>query len=250
MPKRQQQPGKVSRAWNSRPTFIGAAVVVGVAVIVMVLAGINAATGGHTAQQTQHAAAPSASTTTGGGCNVPVGSTSTTPAMPRDLTWKTGVDGLTWPTSKAVGPTSTNDGFDVCFARSPLGAALFATTAIYSQYDGKHTVQSALGFYIESSPGKAANIAATAKEYDPQQMRNAGMNPSGFVVDSFNRSRAQITLVYSYPSSSTGYVGEAATAVWVDGDWKLSVLDDGELSSGNATTPSAGTFTTWSGATS
>ena len=242
-------PGKVSRAWNSRPVFIGAAIVIAIAVLVVAAATITALTSpkGGGATGTKPAASSTSRPDTAGGCSVPAGSMSTTPAVPKDLAWKTGADGISWPTSKLFGPTKTESGFDACFAHSPLGAAFAAVTATYSQYDPKHTVQQALGFYIADSEGKAANIAGTAKSFNPAQLRSSGINPAGFIVDAYTANQAQVTLVDSVTSSATGYVGIPCTMVWHDGDWKLSVLDDGELSSGNPTTPSASDFVAWGG---
>ncbi|AMM22910.1 hypothetical protein AX769_22525 (plasmid) [Frondihabitans sp. PAMC 28766] len=167
--------------------------------------------------------------------------------MPSDLTFKAGKSGLSWPVSRTVGPTRVIDGFDSCFARSPLGAALAAQTAIYSQYDPSHTIQAALGHYIVDSPGKAKSIASAVAAGDPSQVQSIGLTPAGFTVDSFTSTRAAVTLVYVLPSSATGYVGEACSMVWVDGDWNLSVLDNGSLTGGSATTPSKGDFVAWSG---
>jgi hypothetical protein len=239
----------VKRGWNSKPTAIAAIVIVVVLVLVVLvstLLGVFAP-----ANNDNTAAKPAASTSAESGstasCDVKVTDESTTPKIPADLTWKTGKEGLTWPVSKSVGPTKTVDGFDACFARSPLGASLAAQNAIYSQYVTDHDVTSALSFYIADSKGKAANVEGTAKSSDAAQVRAAGMNPAGFTVDSFTKSRADVTLVYSSPSTSTGYVGIACSEQWVGDDWKLSVLDNGELSSGNPTTPNEGDFISWGG---
>ncbi|WP_267421140.1 MULTISPECIES: hypothetical protein [unclassified Curtobacterium] len=243
----------VKRGWNSKPAAIGAIVVVALVVIVVLLSTLLGvfAPAKNDGQGTTSKAAPtqSAAAAAGGPCNVRVMDRSTTPRIPADLTWKTGKEGLTWPVSKSVGPTKTISGFNACFARSPLGAALAAQNAIYSQYDTNHGVTAALNFYIADSKGKAANVEGTAKSSDASQVRAAGMNPAGFTVDSFTKNRADVTLVYSNPSTSTGYVGIACSVQWVDDDWKLSVLDNGELSSGNPTTPSEGDFISWGGNT-
>jgi hypothetical protein len=243
-------PGRVSQAWNSRPVFIGAAIVIAIAVLVVAAATITALTGPKSGTHTAATAQPSETSFAQSGCSVPVGSMSTTPKMPSDLTFKAGKNGLSWPVSRRVGPTNQIDGFDSCFARSPLGAALAAQTAIYSQYDPSHTVQTALGHYIVDSPGKAKSIASGVAADDPSQLQSLGLTPAGFTIDSFTSNRAAVTLVYVLPSSATGYIGEACSMVWVDGDWKLSVLDNGSLTGGSATTPSKGDFVAWSGASS
>jgi hypothetical protein len=241
----------VKRGWSSKPAAVGAVVILALVVIVVLLStllGVFAPA----KNDEQGTASKPASTSTetaaaDGPCDVKVTNTSTTPAMPEDLTWKTGKEGLTWPVSESVGPTKTVNGFDACFARSPLGAALAAQNAIYSQYDTNHSVTAALNFYIADSKGKTANVEGTAKSSDASQVRAAGLNPAGFIVDAFTKNRADVTLVYSNPSTSTGYVGIACSMQWVNDDWKLSVLDNGELSSGNPTTPSDGDFISWGG---
>lgn len=240
----------LKRGWNSKPAGVAALVVVVVALLVVlastalgIFAPVNNGQDDTAAPQpTKNPAAAS------GPCNVKVTDTSSTPKVPSDLTWKTGAAGLTWPVSKSVGPTKTIDGFDACFARSPLGAALAAQTATYSQYDGKHSVSSALGFYIADSAGKQKSIATSEKQPGAADTRAAGINPAGFTVDAFTKDRAEVTLVYSYPSSSTGYIGMPTSLVWTDDDWKISVLDNGELFTGNLTNPSENDFIRWTGA--
>ncbi|MBF4595678.1 hypothetical protein ITJ58_18100 [Curtobacterium flaccumfaciens] len=242
----------LKRGWNSKAAGIAAIVVIVLVVIVVlistllgVFAPANNDDGG-----TASKPAPTSSTSAAadGPCNVKVTDTSSTPRVPSDLTWKTGAAGLTWPVSKSVGPTKTIDGFDACFDRSPLGAALAAQTATYSQYDGKHSVSSALGFYIADSAGKQKSIATSEKQPGAADTRAAGINPAGFTVDAFTKDRAEVTLVYSYPSSSTGYIGMPTSLVWTDDDWKISVLDNGELFTGNLTNPSENDFIPWTGA--
>lgn len=240
----------LKRGWNSKPAGIAALVVVVVALLVVlastalgIFAPVN--NGQNDAAAPQPTKNPAAAS---GPCNVKVTDTSSTPKVPSDLTWKTGAARLTWPVSKSVGPTKTIDGFDACFARSPLGAALAAQTATYSQYDGKHSVSSALGFYIADSAGKQKSIETSEKQPGAADTRAAGINPAGFTVDAFTKDRAEVTLVYSYPSSSTGYIGMPTSLVWTDDDWKISVLDNGELFTGNLTNPSENDFIPWTGA--
>jgi hypothetical protein len=239
----------LKRGWNSKPAGIAAIVVVALAVLMVVLStllGVFAPANKGQGSTPHSVATSSTSAAANGPCNVKVTDSSSDPKVPADLSWKTGRAGLTWPVSKSVGPTKTVDGFDACFARSPIGAALAAATATYSQYDPAHTV-SEIGFYIADSAGKAADIAGTVKQYDPEATRASGINPAGFTVDSFTKNEAQVTLVYSYPQSATGYFGIPCTMVWRGDDWKLSVLDNGELFSGEPTTPGQGDFIPWGG---
>lgn len=238
----------LKRGWNSKPSAIAAIIILALVVIVV---GVSTLFGvffpANDGQRSVSKPAPTTSTSPGGPCDVKVTDASSTPKMPADQTWKTGVEGLSWPVSKSVGPTKTVAGFDACFARSPLGAALAAQTVVYSQYDPHVSPSKALEFYIADSEGKAATISGSATQNDPTQMRTTGLNPAGFTIDSFTPSRADVTLVYSYPSSSTGYAGLPCSMVWTGDDWKLSVLDNGSLFSGNPTTPGAGDFVPWGG---
>jgi hypothetical protein len=221
-------------------------VIVVIVVLLSTLLGVFAPA--NNARGTAGTPAPTRTTAAAAGpCNVAVTDTSSTPKIPADLTWKTGQEGLTWPVSKSVGPTKTVDGFDACFARSPLGAALAATTATYDQYALGHTTGTSLQFYVAESAGKSKTIALTEQGASAKTERTSGLTPAGFTIDSFTKERVNLTLVYSYPQSPTGYFGMPYTMVWVDGDWKISVLDDGALFSGKATTPAAGDFTPWSG---
>jgi hypothetical protein len=188
-------------------------------------------------------AEPTTSTTAHavGGCNVPTGDTSSTPAMPKDLRWEA-AKGTTWPISDTYGPTQAKDGYGICFARSPLGAALAMAT-----FYGQGTTQDAkkaLKLYAVDSVGKTVALSQTATTSDGI----AGVGPiafAGFSTDSFTPDEAQITMVFAVAGSSTGYVGLPSTMVWVDGDWKLKLLDDGQTFAGVASKPVAGQFTPW-----
>lgn len=172
------------------------------------------------------------------GCDVPAGDTSSTPEMPKDLRWEAR-DGWTWPVSDTYGPTQKKDGYGVCFARSPLGAALmgFSLMAEGNTQDALKAVQ----LYVMDSPGKKEQISAVKNDDSPSTPQAF----SGFIVDSYTQDEAQITLVVANPKSPTGYVGVPETFRWVDGDWKLKPLDNGELYVGRPLTPAEGDFVAW-----
>lgn len=174
-----------------------------------------------------------------GGCNVPAGDTSSKPAMPKDLRWNA-EKGWTWPVSDTYGPTKTKDGFPACFARSPLGAAL---TAVSMNAAGNLiNARKAGEFYGIDSPGKEVLLAKTP---DKAAM-TAPPSFSGFIVDSFTGNEASITLVVATAASNSGYAGLPLTFQWVDGDWKLKVLDDGSTFVGQPPVPVKGGFVEWS----
>ncbi|MDR7161742.1 hypothetical protein [Arthrobacter sp. BE255] len=179
-------------------------------------------------------------TTATGDCDVPEGDTSSKPAMPKDLRWEAD-KGWTWPVSDTYGPTKTKDGYGVCFARSPLGAALAAVSmnASANLVDARKTVE----LYTLDSKGKEVLLEKTPNE--PAATSPASF--AGFVVDSFSNDEAAITLVIATPASSSGYTGLPLTFRWIDGDWKLKVIDDGSMFVGQPPVPVKGGFVEWSG---
>ncbi len=67
-------------------------------------------------------------------------------------------------------------------------------------------------------------------------------------MDSFNPDEASITLVVATAASTSGYAGlPPLTLQWVDGDWKVKVLDDGSTFVGQAPVPVKGGFVEWVG---
>ncbi|PPF56022.1 hypothetical protein C5C13_11385 [Clavibacter michiganensis] len=248
--------GRVSRAWHSKQAkwgaigVVGAALLVVIAVTVMgIVAPEDASSSGSDPSGADAGveATPTSAADDGSTCSETAADTTTHPTVPSDLRYQPGADGLSWPVSPTVGPTRDVDGFDACFAHSRVGAALAAVTAVYSQFDARHPIVDSLAFYIADGPGKQTAISKTVAKSDPESMLSNGMTSAGFIVDAFSPEQAQITLVYTFPSSPTGYAGIPATMVWVGGDWKIRVLDDGELSAGGGTTPSKGDFIPWLG---
>ncbi|MFK4299432.1 hypothetical protein ABH924_004615 [Arthrobacter sp. GAS37] len=240
----------IKRAWNHKATGVGALVVLGLVVIV-VIAGIVLSfvapvkPGAQGAQPS--GAAPvqtDAPTADAGACSVPVGDTSFRPKLPSDLRWAA-AQGLTWPVSAAVGPTKSKDGFPVCFARSPLGAALFETTATYLMWTSANP-RGAVDAYVLDSPGKSV-FKNGATPGSSQKIAQAGWTAAGFIVDAFTPDEAQITVVFSTPGSQSGYTGFPYTVVWKDGSWHIKVLDSGATWTGSPSAPVKGQFVEWGG---
>jgi hypothetical protein len=250
--------GRMSRAWHSKQAKWGAIGVLGAALLVVIAVTVMGIVTPEDASSTSPdgsgadagvEATPTTAAVDGSTCSEAAADTTPHPTVPSDLRYQPGADGLSWPVSPTVGPTKAVDGFDACFAHSRVGAALAAVTAVYSQFDTRHPIGDSLAFYIADGPGKQTAISATVAKSDPESMLSNGMTSAGFIVDAFSPDQAQITLVYTLPSSPTGYAGVPATMVWVGGDWKIRVLDDGELSVGGGTTPSKGDFIPWLGGT-
>lgn len=240
---------KASKVWNSRPVAWTSAVILVLAVVVAAVMVVWSIVSPAEPEGTNNPAADSPSTSvaqgstqaSNGACDVPEGDTSLRPQIPTDLRWKA-AQGLTWPISDTYGPTQTRDGFDVCFSRSPLGAALAATTMLYAQYDG-HTPKEMAEFFLVDSPGKTALLAQADNDSSSADLTSSGMTAAGFIADEFTPDRAGVTLVFSLPQSQTGYMGIPITLVWVDGDWRTKVLDSGNF--GTISNPVKGQFVEW-----
>lgn len=236
----------IKRTWNSKGAGITATVVLAVVLLVVIAAIVAsfiapAKPGAETPQQSPGSQSPTPEHTEATEkCTVPAGDTSMRPKIPMDLRWEA-AQGLTWPVSDSTGPTKSRDGFPTCFARSPLGAALFGTTLTYQMWTGP--VSQVVDAYTIDSPGK--KILQKSPSGVAQKVADQGWTSAGFIVDSFTPEEAQVTVVLSTPNSQTGYTGFPYTVVWKDGDWQLKVLDSGATWAGAPSAPVKGQFVDW-----
>lgn len=239
----------IKRAWNSKAVGVSAAVVLVLAlgaVILAIVLSFTAPVKPNSPTPQPSEAAPvrtTAPTADAGACNVPVGDTSFRPKLPTDLRWAAS-HGLTWPVSATAGPTKTKDGFPVCFARSPLGAALAGTNVLYASWTGD--AHAAMDFYAIDSPGKVALKKLSVVD-NAQKLAQSGWTAAGFMVDSFTVDEAQVTVVFSTPGTQSGYTGFPLTLNWTGGDWRLKLLDNGNTSAGGPSAPVKGQFVEWAG---
>lgn len=240
----------IKRAWDSKATGITAAAILVLVLIVVIVAFVLSFTApakpGAQAPQpidtpASTATTPAQPTADAGSCNVPAGDTSLRPKLPADLGWAS-LNGLSWPVSHTVGPTKTQNAYPVCFARSPLGAALSGTNFLYQSWAGD--LRAAADFYVIDSPGKTT-LKATSKTDNAKKLSDAGWTAAGFMVDAFTADEAQMTVVFGTPGSQTGYTGFPLTLDWVDGDWRVKVLDSGNLWTGSPSAPVKGQFVEW-----
>ena len=230
--KSEPQPGALNRFWSSKASAIAALVVI--ALVVLSIGGLivwntidntkDAPAGAEGGLAATAPATTPVSSTPAGGCAVPAGDQSLRPTLPKDLDWKA-ANGFTWPTSATVGPTqSTADGFGICFAKSPLGAALMTANAFSSMagIDGLTATE----LYTAESPGKAESLAQSK----PGPSTGVdGFVASGFSVVDFDAATGKATVALVMPvTDSRGYVSVQIPLRWVDGDWKIY------LSSGDA----------------
>lgn len=131
----------------------------------------------------------------------------------------------------------------MCFSQSPVGASLAAVSFLFATVD--RPAQEASEFYIADSPGKATSVEESGEVTSlPDQLEQYGMQLVGFRVDEYTEDRALVRLVFSSPNSQTGLVGLPYPMVWVDGDWRVKVLDN--CRTGEPVPVNEGQFTRWS----
>lgn len=219
---------------------VGAAVILGGIGLVFLLGMPDRDDAAETSPSTSEPAAPTNGPSTDK-CDVPGGDITDVPA---DLTWEAW-NGITWPESPSLGPTSTKDEWPVCFSHSPTGAALALSAATIGSLEQPPV--DVVEFWVADSSGKPAALesaAGSSSEFVAQSMKDKGMQLAGFRVDDYETERAVVSLVFSMPSSQTGYVGAQYTLLWIEGDWRLQALDDGSLSDSSFPVNS-GQFTEW-----
>ncbi|MDR6692545.1 hypothetical protein J2X55_003490 [Microbacterium sp. 1154] len=209
---------------NNRVGLWVAGAVVLVAVIVGVVGLLWPRPGETPPAATDNTSQPS--TPTGSGACPTALPASTTSTVPDDLRWAAS-QGMSWPVSDTVGPTSTSDGFPDCFQQSPIGAALFTSTFYGSVAD--HTPTDAARFYTAPSAElddylRTAAPAAPSDGSVAEQNQRAGIGVAGYRIDSYTAEHATVTLVLTVPNSSTGYRGIPFDLVWHDSDWKIGKL--------------------------
>lgn len=247
----ETKPGALNRLWSSKASAVAAVVV-----IALVVLSIGALIVWNTIDNTKDAPAgaeggmaatapATAATTTAapGGCDVPAGDQSLRPSVPKDLEWKA-ANGVTWPVSATAGPTQTNaDGLGICFAKSPLGAALMTANAFGSMsgIDGIKATE----LYTAESPGKAESLKQSTS--GPSTKKDLFVT-SGFTVVDFDGAAGTATIASIVPQaqSDTGFASIEVPLRWVDGDWKIYMDIDGAngWAYGKAI---AGQFTPWKG---
>lgn len=216
---------------NNRVGLWAAGAVVLVAVVIGVVGLLWPRPGDTLPAATDNTSQPS--TPTGDGPCPKTLPASTTSTVPADLRWAAS-QGVTWPVSDTVGPTSTSNGFPDCFQQSPIGAALFTVTVFGAVVD--HPAKDAARFYTAPSAEldeylrTAAPTPATGEA--AKNNRRAGITYAGYRIDSYTPDHATVTVVLAVPNSNTGYLGFPFDLVWHDSDWKIGKLSGDGASTG------------------
>lgn len=166
---------------------------------------------------------------------------------PKDLEWVS-VHGNSWPVSATVGPKKTDVDVPGCFDRSPVGAALAAVNTIQSfrtaDLDDALQILDARFVHNTGSEKTAEGVSKTYPE-QPASSRPLVLE-TGYTVMMFTPDTARIQLVEQWPGKSQ-FTGFTVTLQWVDGDWRVELLDSGQPYPDNEPiTVDPGSFTRWS----
>lgn len=239
------------KVWTSRTMGIGAGLllllIVGLVATSVVLAFMapqdkNQEAAPEPAEVSDVAASSSASAPAPDGkCNVPVEGTSLHPDLPKDLRWAAS-KGLSWPVSDSTGPTQEDDGHPTCFARSPLGAGLFAASFYYNVWVSGD-IRASSAYYAEDAAGRAEVMSMPKTSGGRDDVLDGGWSAAGFSVDYFANDQAQVRIILRAPSSPTGYLGFPLSLVWANDDWKIDTAFFSTTF--ETTTPSKGDFVEW-----
>lgn len=175
-------------------------------------------------------------------CGLPAGDQSIPTVSAPDTVWEL-VGKMAAPTVENVGPGVINDdGIRTCFAHSPMGAVL-----AYANYGvlGSHPELAYPAMEYAVAPGPGREIALEGVRTNTPQ-GNGGTQYVGFRVESYTDAQATVSLA---ARNAHGVLAEiTADLVWIDGDWKMSVQDNGQSKYAARAIPNLAGYVPWSGA--
>lgn len=233
-----------AEARRPRVGFIAAAIVVaaivvaGVVVVVGVLAGAPAGEPTPTGTGTNDAVSEGDRSV----CGLEAFEAESSLTSAPDNEWEL-VGTVAAPTSPSVGPgVVDDDGFRSCFAHTAEGALFAAVNYFALSSDAKY--KDRIAELFAPGPGRDAAIEAARDAADPS---NARIQVAGFKVNSYSAASAVIDVAWSVTTEGGQLVSLPLSVVWVDGDWKIELLDNGQLRFTSATLQSLGGYIVWAG---
>ena len=121
-----------------------------------------------------------------------------------------------------------DDGYRHCYARTPTGALLaMANYKVVPQLDSDALYEKFVRTGVAPGPGRDAGLE---KLKEPEPSSESAREPESFQTVAFRvlTYDGNSALVETVSQSSKGYkLAWAIHLVWVEGDWKLLVSDDG-----------------------
>lgn len=235
-------PAEGASFWTSRG-FIWAAVFIAVVVVAAIIVAVTSAPGGTPTSKPSGVATATEPDTSDSECGLPAGDQSIPTAAGPETEWVL-VNRIATPTApNTIGPGIEKDGIRSCFAHSPSGA-LFATVNFYALGSSSETAKGNLEQNVADGAGK--DIARENQSDNlPSEVPETSIQVAGFQVLDYQDERATIDLVVE---SEGAYVSFVTDMVWVDGDWKFAVQDNGQPAVGPRQVPDLSGYVKWSGA--
>ncbi|MDF1480342.1 hypothetical protein PYV02_14750 [Leifsonia sp. H3M29-4] len=218
--------------------------------ILVVAAGIGVAITAGAGGEPVSTATPGtpASSSSDSACDLPAGDQSVPTTEAPEAEWEL-VDRIAAPTAAGIGPgVIADDGLRSCFAHSPLGA-LFAATNYYAQGSSPELALRNAEEHVAPGAGRDAVVAAIRSS---AANGTIGGNPdvsvqfAGFQFLEYEPGRAVIDIAGR--NSNGGVASFVTELVWVDGDWKLVVQDNGQPAVPSRQIPNLAGYVSWSGA--
>lgn len=138
-------------------------------------------------------------------------------------TWSM-IGAMAAPSIKGEGPGLTDtDGYPSCFARTPLGALVAASTYLamgsYDPWRRKYYERAMM-------PGRGQEVLLSQPEGPAESPNGIQVQISGFYVVSYNGQMAEIDLGLLASDGSEG--AKLMSLQWSGGDWKVRLSDDGK----------------------
>ena len=227
MATREHDNDKPASPWASTSfqlsaLFLGVLLVVGIAIAIF-----------HNGSSTKNPAAnpPKSAQKSGAGttsapavnprlCSLPSGSQDIpSTAPPGDVTWNV-VGSMNVPQSSSLGPQTTRNGLDVCFAHSPSGA-LLAAMNYYAEGTSSTVTARQLAEQLSVNVPKA--LLSQAGNGASGELESAAGGPvqiAGYKFDSYSPAQATCDIVIQGPKGA--FVSISTTMIWTGQDWRYS----------------------------
>lgn len=163
-----------------------------------------------------------------------------------DASWKL-VEGVAIPSVEGSGPgVVEDDGFRYCYARTREGAVL--AVANFSGMAHKPSLEpKVIDKLMAPGPGRdIAKESATTPASSSSPDDSLRIQIAGVRLVTYSSSEATVDLLLR--ASNGKYMAQQLDVRWVEGDWRVVIADNGELTAQPRSVPDATGYLTWSGA--
>lgn len=234
----------------TRPSFITAAIVVAIVVMLGAALAIRAVTSPDdtTAAPTPTPSASAEPSETSDAadeesvCGLAGYETGGTVTTAPESTWDL-IGTTAAPSIAASGPGVIEDsGLRYCFSRTPEGAVLAAAN-LFAMSSDVALIGPMMDRSAVPGPGRDAALALTET---PAAQPTVRLQIAGFNLLEYDGDTATVDVAFRVSNNTQGAI--AYELAWVDGDWKLQLRDDGALPNQPTQLPDLAGYVLWAGA--